>query len=430
MSPARIVRFASIALGCAMLAVSWAPPSMAQTKELTIWTMGGDQPGWVKWLEGITANFEKNNPGAKAKITYYEKTALGVALRTALRAGQGPDVLYTEPDQKEYAENGFLRPMNDLLNWDNVEPWAKGAWSTDDKVWGVPYSAYTNEIYYNKDLMKELGVTIPPNGQVSQAEFINILKKAKAANVEPLVIGAGDRPFTGAYISFEPMLRKLGPADYQKLLDGKLSYADPRVVEVLNFVKEVADLGALPKSFASLSLTDSYQYFFHRKGLMFPQGTLYSQRAFAPADRGGQPDNFNMGVMNYPAMNGGACNNCRTLAISGGYSVNADTKNVDLAKGFLKELATPEMGNLWMVNNNSVPGVKADTSKITGKYAGYFKELDEMKKGSAYFVGIPLNFVSGQCRETFVQVINVGLPAGLVSVEDTVKRMNAACYKG
>src|SRR5262249_44298854 len=124
------------------------------------------------------------------------------------------------------------------------------------------------------------------------------------------------------------------------------------------------------------------------------------------------------------------CNGCRTLAIGGGYSVNADTKKIPLVKGYLKELATVEMGTLWTVNNNSVSGIKADTSKLTGKYAGYFKELQDLKQGSTYFIGIPLNFVSGACREAFVQVINVGLPAGLVSVDETVKRMNAACYKG
>ena len=37
----------------------------AQDKTLTIWTMGGDQPGWVKWLDAIAGNFEKNNSGAK-----------------------------------------------------------------------------------------------------------------------------------------------------------------------------------------------------------------------------------------------------------------------------------------------------------------------------------------------------------------------------
>jgi multiple sugar transport system substrate-binding protein len=402
----------------------------AQSKELTIWTMGGDQPGWVKWLDAISANFRKSNPGATVKITYYDKSALLVALRTALRAGQGPDIIYTEPDQIEFPDNGYLKALDDIVNWGNMQPWVRDGWTRNGHAWGVPCSAYTNEIYYNKKLMREIGVTLPPNGQVTQAQFLDILRKAKAAGIEPMVLGVGDRPFPGAYLSFEPMLRKLGPADYRKLLDGKLSYSDPRVVEVLKFVKEIVDLGALPKSFATMSLTDTYAYFFNRRVLMFPQGTWYTQRAFAPPERGGQPKDFEVGIMTFPAMDNGACNNCKTLAIGGGYAISADTKNLTLAAGFLKELGTPEMGTLWVVNNFSQSGIKFDASKVTGPHTAYFQELERMKEGAKFFVGIPLNFLSGQCREAFVQVINVGLPAGLVSVDDAVKRMNAACYKG
>lgn len=422
-------RRAAIALFGLLLCL--APAVNAQTaRQLTIWTMGGDQPGWVKWLEAIRVNFEKNNPGATVKVTFYDKSALLVALRTSLRAGQGPDILYTEPDQLEFADNNYLKPLDTIVNWANVEPWARGGWTRNGHVWGVPYAAYTNEIYYNRKLMREIGVTLPPSGRVTQSEFMDILRKAKAAGIEPMVLGVGDRPFPGAYLSFEPMLRKLGPDDYRKLLDGKLSYSDPRVVEVLNFVKQIVDLGALPKSFATMSLTNSYAYFFNRRVLMFPQGTWYAQRAFAPPERGGQPADFEMGVMTYPAMDGGACPTCKTLAIGGGYSINADTKNLDLATGFLKEFTTLEMGTLWVVSNFSQSGIRSDPSKITGPYTVYFQDLEKMKAGATFFIGIPLNFVTGQCRETFVQVINLGLPAGLVSVEETVRRMNGACYKG
>ncbi len=428
MSFANLARMIGIALCGALL--SFASFAAAQQRQLTIWTMGGDQPGWVKWLDAIKTNFEKADPRAKVQITYYDKSALLVALRTALRAGQGPDILYTEPDQIEFADNGYLKPLDDIVDWNAVQPWARGGWTRKGHAWGVPYAVYTNEIYYNRKLMREIGVTIPASGRLKQAEFLDLLRKAKAAGIEPIVLGVGDRPFPGAYLSFEPMLRRLGPEDYQKLLDGKLSYADPRVVEVLNFTKQIADMGALPKSFATLSLTDSYAYFFNRRVLLFPQGTWYTQRAFAPPERGGQPADFEMGVMAYPEMDNGACNVCKTLAIGGGYSVNADTKNVDLATGFLKQLTTPEMGTLWLVNNFSQTGIRADASKITGPHAVYFQDLERMKEGARMFIGIPLNFITGQCREAFVQVINVGLPAGLVGVDDAVKRMNAACYKG
>jgi len=407
----------------------WAV-SEAQEKTLTVWTMGGDQPGWVKWLETISGNFERSNPGAKVKTTFYDKSALLVALKTALRARQGPDVIYHEPDQMELVESGYLRPLDDIVAWDKVQPWARGAWTVKGHAYGIPYSYYTNEVFYNKKLMAELGVALPTNGQVSQAEFLAILKKAKTAGMEPMVIGVGDRPFPGAYLTFEMLLRKLGPDDYQKLLDGKLSYADPRVVSVLRYAKEIVDLEALPKAFATLKLTDSYQYFYQRRGLMFPQGTWYSQRAFAPAERGGQPEDFSLGIMNWPAMDGGACNECRTLALSGGYGVNADTKQVALATGFLKELTTPEMGELWTTLNQSPSGAVFDPAKVQSKYAWYFKDLDRVRQGSKYFIGIPLNFLTGQCRETFVQVINKAFPANLTGVEETVRQMNQACFKG
>jgi len=96
---------------------------------------------------------------------------------------------------------------------------------------------------------------------------------------------------------------------------------------------------------------------------------------------------------------------------------------------FLKEVAQPEMGELWTVNNFSLSGILFDASKVAGKNATYFQDLAKLKQDATFFIGIPLNYLSGECREAFVQVINGALPAGLVTVDDAVKRMNAACYK-
>jgi multiple sugar transport system substrate-binding protein len=248
--------------------------------------------------------------------------------------------------------------------------------------------------------------------------------------VTPIASGTGDRDFPGSYLTFEPLLRKLGPDDYRNLLAGKLSYSDPRVVAVLTYTKQLAEAGALPKTFATMSLTDSYAYFYNRPGgLMFPQGTWYTGRAFVPADKGGQPVGFNVGVMNFPAMDGGACNECKTLAIGGGYSINADTKHKDLAIAFMNTMATPEMGTLWVTSSYRQSGIKSDASKLTGQYAAYFQELVDLNKNAKYFIGIPQEHLKPQCKDAFVQVINVALPAGLISVDDAVKRMNDACYQ-
>jgi hypothetical protein len=83
----------------------------------------------------------------------------------------------------------------------------------------------------------------------------DLVKKAAAAGITPIAQGVGDRPYPGAYILQEALLHKLGADDYGKLLDGQLSFEDPRVVEVFTWVKALVDAGAYPKNFMTVRCT-------------------------------------------------------------------------------------------------------------------------------------------------------------------------------
>ncbi len=408
-----------------------APIVQAQETTITMWSHEADQPSKVAWREMAARTFEKKNPGVKVKITWFDKPALYAALKTALRAGQAPDIFYDEPDQVEYITNGFLLPLDDLVDWRSIHEWARKVWTHGGKTYALPQEVYTVELYYNKELMKKLGVDLPPNGQVNQAQFLDIVKKAAAAGTTPIVQGVGDRPYPGAYVLEETLLKKLGRDDYGKLLAGKLSYKDPGVVQVFTYVKSLVDAGAYPKSFATLKLGESH-YYFHTKpgGLMFPMGSWYTARAFVSPDKGGQPDNFPLGIMNIPAMEGGACNQCKTLAVGASFSINAATKYPKLAAGMLNEMATPEMGASWLSTILLQTAIKTDMSKVTGKYAPYFQELGDRNKTSEYFIGIPIDHLQGQCRDTFVQVMNTAFPGGLLTVDKAVDMMNQGCFTG
>ncbi len=397
---------------------------------LTMWSHEADQPAKVAWRETAARSLEAKNPGVKVKITWFEKPALYAALKTALRAGTAPDVFYCEPDQTEYIDNGFLLPLNDLVNWENIYDWAREVWTYSGKTYGLPQEVYTVELYYNKDLLKKLEVLLPANAQFSQSQFLDLVKKSIAAGITPISQGVGDRPYPGAYVLHEALLKKLGRADYGKLLDGKLSYKDPRVVEVFKYVKQLVDAGAYPKSFATLKLGESHYYFHTKPGaLTFPMGSWYTGRAFLSPDKGGQPENFPLGIMQFPAMDGGACNTCRTLAVGASFAINSTTKYPKLAAGLLNEMATPEMGTAWLSTILLQTAIKSDVSKITGKYAPYFRELAERNRGAEYFIGIPFDHLKGQCRDTFVQVMNTAFPGGLLTVDKAVEMMNQGCYK-
>jgi len=163
---------------------------------------------------------------------------------------------------------------------------------------------------------------------------------------------------------------------------------------------------------------------------MFPMGSLYTGRAFVPPDKGGQPENFPLGVMAFPAMDGAACNQCKTLTIGASFILNAGSKNQKLAADMLNEMTTPEMGTLWLETILLQTAIKSDASKVGGKYAEYFKELLDRNKDAQYFVGIPRDHIQGKCRDAFTQVLNNAFPGGLLTVDAAVDMLNQGCYTG
>ncbi|MFO1074333.1 MAG: extracellular solute-binding protein [Geminicoccaceae bacterium] len=403
----------------------------AEDTVLTIWSHEADEPAKVALREQAARNLEARHPGLKVKITWYEKDGLNSALRTALPSGQGPDLFYVEPDQVEYITNGLIAPLDDLVDWSNIHAWARQVWVHDGKTWALPEEAYTNELYYNRNLLAQLGVSLPASSQLTQEQFLELVKKARAAGITPIAQGVGDRPYPGAYVLGEALLRKLGPEDYGKLLHGGLSFQDPRVVAVFQWVKQLVDAGAYPKNFMTLKLGESHHYFYQKPGaLTFPMGSFYSGRAFVPVDQGGQAVDFPLGLMQFPAMDAAACNECKTVAVGASFAINAASKHKDLAAGYLNELATPEMGKRWIETVYLQTAVKTGDVTFSGPYAAYFTELMARQEGAKYFAGMPVDILTGQCKDSFIQVMNKAFPAGLMSVDEAVKAMDEGCHKG
>jgi multiple sugar transport system substrate-binding protein len=416
-------------LGAAFVAAAClaGPAAAQQVKELTFWSHWAAEMPKRTFVEEAIKAFEAKNPGIKLKQTWYEKTALYAGLKTALRAGQAPDIFYAEPDQVEYMENGFLLDLSDL-NWKDVEPWAKEAWTYQGKPYGLPLEAWTQEVYYNKKMMADLGVKVEDGTQLSADAFLDMVKKAKAKNITPMALGVGDRPYPGAHLIHEALLQKLGIADYDKLLKGKLPWTDPRVVDTLKWVRSLTEVGLLPTTFTTLKLAEAHIYFHTNPGaLTFLNGSWYTSRAFNPPDKGGQPKDFPLGIMKFPAVPGATCTECRSIAIGGSYVGNAATKNPKEVLAFLNTFATYEMGNRWLDNVQVQTGIKSDPAKLTGPLAAdYFKMIEKANAGAKYYFGIPVQVMTGKPKEVFIQVMNNAFPAGTISVEDAAKQMNAA----
>ena len=418
----------SLLIASSLSVAGWVGSAHAQqVKELTFWSHWAAEMPKRTFVEEAIKEFEAKNPGVKIKQTWYEKTALYAGLKTALRANQAPDIFYAEPDQVEYMENGFLLDLS-KLNWAAVEPWAKESWSYQGKPYGLPLEAWTVELYYNKKTMADLGISVPDNLQFTPEAFLDMVKKAKAKNITPMAVGVGDRPYPGAHVVHEALLKRLGIDEYGKLLAGKLPWTEPRVVDTLKWVKSLTDAGLLPATFTTLKLAEAHVYFHTNPGaLTFLNGSWYTSRAFNPVDKGGQPTDFPLGIMQFPAVPGAVCNECRSIAVGGSYVGNVSTKHAAEVLAFFNSFLTPEMGNRWLDVVKVQTGIKSDPSKMTDKQAAdYFAMINKTNAGAKYQFGIPIQVMGGKPKEVFTQVFNNAFPAGNISVEDAVKQMAAA----
>ena len=408
-------------------ALVFSANALAQVK-LTFWSHWAAEKIKRDYVEDAIKRFEAANPGVKIEAQWYEKTALYASLKTALRAGTAPDIFYAEPDQFEYMENGLLLDLSSV-NWSAIEPWAKEIWSYKGKPYGMPLEAATVELYYNKKILADLGVKVPANLQLDAQGLTDLAKRARAKNITPMSLGVGDRPYPGAYLAHEALLKKLGLKEYDALLKGKLSWTDPRVVDTLRVVRSWTEAGLLPTTFTTLKLGEAHSYFHTNPGAATMLiGSWYTSRAFNPVDQGGQPANFPLGIMKFPSIPGAACNECRTISVGGSYVGNGATKHPKQVIAFLNSFANTEAGNRWLEKVLVQTGIKADYAKVAGPHAGYFRELGATSKDAKFYFGQPIQVMHGKPKEVFTQVFNNAFPAGTISVDDAVKQMNAA-YK-
>src|SRR5439155_19379088 len=127
------------------------------------------------------------------------------------------------------------------------------------------------------------------------------------------------------------------------------------------------DAGAYPKNFMTLKLGESHYYFYSKPGaLMLPMGSFYTGRAFVPEDKSGQPQNFPLGIMQFPAMDHDACNECKTSTIGASFAINDASKQKQMEAELLNAMSTPEIGNMWSAIVYLQYGIRAAVKNFTG----------------------------------------------------------------
>ncbi len=156
-----------IAQGCAALAAAGAMAAATAQTEISFYypvAVGGPI---TKIIDGLAADFEKENPGIKVKPIYagtYQETI--VKALTAHKAGDPPVTsVLLSTDMFTLIDEDAIVPIDSVASAAEDKAWLKSFFpafmlnsQTGGKTWGVPFQRSTVVLYWNKELFKEAGL--------------------------------------------------------------------------------------------------------------------------------------------------------------------------------------------------------------------------------------------------------------------------------
>ena len=138
---------------------------------LTMWSWRTED---VEKYNTIFDVYEAANPGVTVEFEAFLNTEYNQLLATGLEGSDGPDLAMVRAygGVQALIEAGQLLPIDGLVDTASVEQslLAAATGRTDGSLYGVPFATQTLQMFYNKGIFDELGVTEPTTWDELQME--------------------------------------------------------------------------------------------------------------------------------------------------------------------------------------------------------------------------------------------------------------------
>ena len=339
-----------MALSCAAAMILSAVPVFAAETDvneeisgsITVWE---HEYSFEEALKAVIEGFQEKYPNVEVdyeiKASDYQQV-----LATALQSGEGPDLFWTNGTATDimpgYVKNGMVADISDSVDFSLMTDDAMKLSTVDDKQYSVPWLTMdTRACFYNKDIFEENGWEVP--GTFS--EFEDLLAKIKEAGITPISQCYGD---WSLLFIWEPVMSAYDP-EYTRGLDDYTSKADgPGASGSLQKLVDWADAGYFGENWLGvISSDDEVLGFTTGNSAMMIGGTWN----ISTIDQN-NPD-LNYGAFAIPAEDGTAG---LVGTAANGFSINANTKNMEAAEAFASYCASKEGQTAWV---QTIGGVSA-----------------------------------------------------------------------
>lgn len=265
---------AAIAMTVAGCSTATTGDTANGTTKITTLSLYSSSSPAGEWLNGLSKEFEKANPGISVSNDFVAQTDLPTTYGKSVVAGNEQDIVMTNlvGDPTTWLQNGATVDVKKYLSsWGLQDTFSKSALSawTDGKgqLQAFPLEGYNWPMWYNMGLLKKAGVTAPP---ATWDELVADSQKLRAIGVQPFAVGAADYP-APAVITLVG-LAKIGEKRLTALFkNGNWSGADGQ--QVVDGMLELRDAGVFDDDSAGMKYPDQVAAFGAGKAAMLFDGS-------------------------------------------------------------------------------------------------------------------------------------------------------------
>ena len=308
-----------------------------ESTTLTVWHYYNTD-GQVEALQKLADSFTATHPGVDVQFEYVPVDQFTTKAVTAAGAGTGPDVLvYGASGTYSLAEAGAIEPMDDWWGaYADKDQFPEGVMQrVDGKLYGVQGYVNLLGLWYNQDMLDEIGAEIP----TTTAEMEAVMQKAVAAGHQGVTL-TGNPGLESQWQGF-PWFTSHG-----------FSYGDPQakpMADTFQMLQDWVAKGYLSREASTWDQTIPFQQFASGASVFAVNGN-WQIGAAKEAD-------FAYGVAPMPISSDGG-------VLLGGevQNVGAFSKNKELAQEFLEDTFFSVDGQLTLLDYfGSIPA-RADAS--------------------------------------------------------------------
>lgn len=292
-------------------------------KQLTLWYYWDIQEN-QNHLQDLVEDFNRSQDKTEITLSYIPDEDFKKKLALAMAEGNMPDIALVDSSDFQ-----FLHHMQPFARLDKKIPELKDYMEkalepcrSDGKIYGQPFGVNCTGMFYNKEILKNAGCTVPENWE----EFRTTARKISSEEVSGFAITALQTE--ESMYEFLPLLWSVN-GDIRKISSKESQSA-------FCFLDDMEKEGSLSQQSISLTMGDLTNQFIQGKIAM-----MFNSSMAVDSIQDAAPE-LDFGVAPIPAGD-------KSVTVAGGEILAvADNENTEAAIGFLKYLADPERMKRYM----------------------------------------------------------------------------------